>query len=84
MNSPQTKNIITTSKGNGSRRPFHGRHTYDVSQQYVDIEASNKWLTKADLFAETEGFLTAIQDQVIPKRNYKKLQEIYFEAAKRR
>ena len=32
----------------------------------------NKWLTKADLFAETEGFLTAIQDQVILTRNYKK------------
>ena len=24
------------------------------------------------MFAETEGFLTAIQDQVIPTRNYKK------------
>ena len=23
---------------------------------YVDIEASKKWLTNADLFAETEGF----------------------------
>jgi ribosomal protein L37E len=33
---------------------------------------SNKWLTNADLFAETEGFLTAIQDQVILSRNYKK------------
>jgi len=39
---------------------------------YVGIEASNKWLTNADLFTETEGFLTAIQDQVILKRNYKK------------
>jgi len=29
-------------------------------------------LTNADLFAETEGFLTAIQDQVILTRNYKK------------
>jgi ribosomal protein L37E len=36
------------------------------------VEASNKWLTRTDLFAETEGFLTAIQDQVIPTRNYKK------------
>ena len=26
----------------------------------------------ADLFAETEGFLTAIQDQIILRRNYKK------------
>jgi len=33
---------------------------------------ANKQLTNADLFAETEGFLTAIQDQVILTRNYKK------------
>jgi len=32
----------------------------------------NKWLTNADLFAETEGFLTTIQDQVILTRNYTK------------
>jgi len=44
----------------------------DLSQQYIDREASNAWLTNADLFAETEGFLTAIQDQVILTRNYKK------------
>ena len=55
-----------------SQKALHGRHLYDLSQQYVDIEASNKWLTSADLFAETEGFLTAIQDQVILRRNYKK------------
>jgi hypothetical protein len=48
-----------------SQNALHGRHPYDLSQQYVDIEASNKWLTSADLFAETEGFLTAIQGQVI-------------------
>jgi hypothetical protein len=39
---------------------LHGRHPHDLSQQHVDIETSNKWLTSADLFAETEGFLTAI------------------------
>jgi hypothetical protein len=55
-----------------SQKALHGRHPHDLSQEYVDIEASSKWLTKADLFAETEGFLTAIQDQVIPTRNYKK------------
>jgi len=55
-----------------SQIALYGRHFYDLSQQYVDIEASNKWLTNADLFAETEDFLTAIQDQVIPTRNYKK------------
>ena len=51
---------------------LHGRHPYDLSQQNVDIESPNKLLTYADLFAETEGFLTKIQDQVILTRNYKK------------
>jgi hypothetical protein len=37
-----------------------------------NIEASNKWLTNADLFVETEGFITAIHDQVTLTRNYKK------------
>ena len=62
------------NKGNRewSQKALHSRHPYDLSQQYVDIEASNKWLTKADLFAETEGFLTARQDQVILTINYKK------------
>jgi len=45
-----------------SQKALHGRHPYAFSKQYVGIEASNKWLTNADLFAETEGFLTAIQD----------------------
>ena len=51
---------------------INNRHPYDLSQQYVNIEASNKWLTNVDLFAEAEGFLTAVQDQVILTRNYKK------------
>jgi hypothetical protein len=55
-----------------SLKALHGRHPYELSQQYLDIEASNKWLTIADLFAETEGFLTATQDQVIVTRNYRK------------
>ena len=52
-----------------SQKALHGRHPYDLSQQYVDTEASNKRLINADLFAETEGFLTAIQDQVTLTRN---------------
>jgi len=43
-----------------SQKALHGQHLYDLSQQYVDIDASNKWLTNMDLFAETEGFLTTI------------------------
>ena len=52
-----------------SQKALQGRHPYDLSQQYVDIEASNKWLTNSDLFAETEGFLAALQEQVTLRRN---------------
>jgi hypothetical protein len=52
-----------------SQETLHWRHPHDLSQQHVDIETSNKRLTSADLFAETEGFLAAIEDQVILKRN---------------
>ena len=55
-----------------SQKALYGRNPHDLSQQHVDIEVSNKWLINADLFAEKEGFLTVIQDQVILKRNYKK------------
>jgi hypothetical protein len=34
-----------------SQKALHGRHIYDLSQQHLDIEASNKWLTNADFFA---------------------------------
>jgi hypothetical protein len=55
-----------------SQKALPGRHPHDLSQQHVDIEASNKLLRSAELFAETEGFLTAIQDQIILTKNYKK------------
>jgi hypothetical protein len=54
------------------QKPLHGRYPHDLGQKHVDTEASSKWLTSADLFAETEGFLTAIQDQDILTKNYKK------------
>jgi hypothetical protein len=53
-------------------KPLHGRHPHEVSQEHVDNRASNYWLTSGQMFPETEGFLLAIQDQVIPTRNYQK------------
>jgi len=74
--SPRKSNELPTDeeyndkvKRQWSQKALHGRHPYDLSQQYVDIEALNKRLTNADLFAETEGFLTAIQDQIILRKN---------------
>lgn len=51
---------------------LHGRYPRDLSQEHVDKTASNAWLTQGDLFPETEGFMIAIQDQVINTRNYQK------------
>ncbi|XP_050501405.1 uncharacterized protein LOC126881267 [Diabrotica virgifera virgifera] len=53
-------------------KPLQGRHPNEVSQDYVDNTASNYWLTSGNMFPEMEGSLLAIQDQVIPKRNYLK------------
>jgi len=47
MNSPQMKNIRRKEynsklKRQWSQKALHGHHLYDLSQQYVDIEVSNK------------------------------------------
>ncbi|CAK1579591.1 unnamed protein product [Parnassius mnemosyne] len=51
-------------------KPLHGRFANELTQPYVDIEASNNWLKHGEIFAETEGFMVAIQDQVMPTKNY--------------
>lgn len=53
-------------------KPLHGRFAYELSQPHVDREASNSWLSRGQIFAETEGFMLAIQDQVVSTRNYLK------------
>ncbi|CAH2094088.1 unnamed protein product [Euphydryas editha] len=55
-----------------ARKSLHGRHHHDLIQQNVDKLASNEWLSHGDLFPETEGFMVAIQDQVIETRNYQR------------
>ncbi|XP_061711717.1 uncharacterized protein LOC133521011 [Cydia pomonella] len=46
-----------------TRKSLHGRHRHDLCQPNVDKEASNAWLRRGELFPETEGFMSAIQDQ---------------------
>jgi hypothetical protein len=38
----------------------------------INIQASHAWLKKSNIRPETEGFIFAIQDRVINRRNYKK------------
>nr|CAI5864716.1 unnamed protein product [Callosobruchus analis] len=55
-----------------SQKALHGKHRYRVTQDYVNEQQSYTWLHDGQLFPETEGFMLAIQDQVIATRNYKK------------
>ncbi|XP_050561144.1 uncharacterized protein LOC126912570 [Spodoptera frugiperda] len=54
------------------RKVLHGRHPHDLEQAHVNTIASNKWLKIGNLFPETEGFIIAIQDQIINTKNYRK------------
>lgn len=55
-----------------AQKELHGRYPRELSNQYVDQKASHSWLTRGDLFGETEGFMVAIQDEVINTKNYRK------------
>lgn len=53
-------------------KQLHGRHYNHVEQRDISKQLSYKFLKSGQLFPETEGFILAIQDQVIATRNYKK------------
>nr|CAI5833294.1 unnamed protein product [Callosobruchus analis] len=55
-----------------TQKALHGKHRYHVTQDHINDQQSYTWLQDGQLFAETEGFMLAIQDQVISTRNYKK------------
>ncbi|XP_050550436.1 uncharacterized protein LOC118279092 [Spodoptera frugiperda] len=71
----QTNEIIVTDEDKiavWSQKALHGRHRSFLSQPHVDKIKSNEWLKRGELFPETEGFMLAIQDQIIATRNYRK------------
>ncbi|CAD7002869.1 unnamed protein product [Ceratitis capitata] len=53
-------------------KSIHGKYPYAIDQPEIDAKASNDWLCRPGIFSETEGFMCAIQDQVIATKNYKK------------
>ena len=66
-------NIISTSdrQNRWLEKPLHGQFPNSLMDGHVDILKSNLWLNKGQLHAETEGFMCAIQDQVLPTRYYR-------------
>ena len=52
---------------------LHGRFYKELHAEEVDKEIPCAWIRSGYMFPETEGFMFAIQDQVVPTRNYKKV-----------
>jgi hypothetical protein len=53
-------------------KQIHGFYYNPLHQEHIDVTESCKWLTKGEMFTESEGHIMAIQDRVLPTRNYKK------------
>lgn len=51
-------------------KALHGNFYSSLRQNEVDLEGTNMYLMKGYLYPQTEGTLFAIQDQVVPTRNY--------------
>lgn len=68
----QAFDLLPRKLENWVGKPLHGRHVNLVQQEHVNQAKSYLWLTKGQLYPETEGFAIAIQDQVIGTRNYRK------------
>lgn len=70
-NEPEGR-TISQLKEQWRRKELHGRFFNSLNQEEADRQASVAYLTAGYLFPETEGFLCAIQDQVMPTRTYRK------------
>jgi hypothetical protein len=53
-------------------KPLHGQFPNILLDANVDKEQSTLWLKKGQLQTETEGFICAIQDQVVTTKYYQK------------
>lgn len=54
------------------QKALHGKHPAVLDAQHIDKKWSNFYLKSGQLYPETEGFIIAIQDQVICTKNYRK------------
>lgn len=63
------KTLITKLIHTWESKQLHSRFKNDLNKQH---QLSTKWMELGQLYIETEGFMCAIQDQVIPTKNYQK------------
>ena len=66
------KEVMKRNRYDGWKlKPMHGQYIRQLEDN-VDIERTFQWLRKSDLTIETEGFITAAQDQAIQTRSIAK------------
>ena len=51
---------------------MHGKFLNYLDKDHVDVELSFKWMNHTELKGETEGIITAAQDQALNTRYYSK------------
>lgn len=71
-NEPQPGETFDTLREKWKSKILHGRYFSSLHHSDADTTASVTYLRAGYLFAETEGSLHAIQDQVVPTRTYRK------------
>ncbi|CAH1976142.1 unnamed protein product, partial [Acanthoscelides obtectus] len=54
-------------------KALHGKYRTLLENDNIDTFASTAYLRSGNLFAETEGFISAIQDRVIATKVYKRI-----------
>lgn len=62
--------IQTRRKERWAGKPLHGQYLISTNKPHVDQESTHAWLTSSELKGETEGYITAAQDQSLMTRNY--------------
>ena len=53
-------------------KAMYGKFPNYLDKDYVDVELSFKWMKHTGLKGETEGLITAVQDQALKSRYYSK------------
>ena len=53
-------------------KAMHGKFPNYLDQDLVDVELSFKWMKHTGLKGQTEGLITAAQDQALNTRSYTK------------
>lgn len=70
---PKTKLKTTNEiKNQWKGKALHGRYITKIEEDIIDTQASQAWLRYGNLFLETEGFIVAIQDQVLSTKSYRR------------